>query len=136
VVPRSSWRFAREANQAGSAGSIVFSGPVAPSNAHIYLASGFVPGKIYNLVYTAAAANLAGAGLLAVRDAACWLRQASGPLNPLRVPARHLYCYGNSQTGRMLRHYLQLRCEAAPSLGPLELQALMLALKRALFGAA
>ena len=31
VVPRSSWRFAREADQTGSAGEIVFSGPVVPS---------------------------------------------------------------------------------------------------------
>jgi hypothetical protein len=37
-------------------------------------------------VYTAEAANLAGAGLLAVRDAACWLRQPSA-INLLQAPA-------------------------------------------------
>jgi hypothetical protein len=123
VVPRSSWSFAREADQTGSAGSIVFSGPVVPSKEHIYFENGFTPvsrnnatfefslsracldtssfltlyedpkkrtllsqGKYYNFVYTAEAANLAGAGLLAVRDAACWLRQPSA-INLLQAPA-------------------------------------------------
>ena len=43
VVPRSSWSFAREADQTGSAGSIVFSGPVVPSKEHIYFENGFTP---------------------------------------------------------------------------------------------
>ena len=109
VVPRSEWEFGRQADQTGSAGSIVFSGDVVPSNAHVYMESGFKPGKMYNCVYTAEAAILAGAGLLAVRDVACWLRSDDSSLNPLQKPAQYIYAYGNSQTGRMLRHYLNLK---------------------------
>ena len=42
---------------------------------------GFEPGKIYNLVYEAEGARVVGAGLLAFRDIASFLRDAS-PLNP------------------------------------------------------
>ncbi len=113
VVPRHSWRFARQEDQSGRAGSIIFSGQVVPSKEHIYLESGFIPGKFYQLIYTARAANLAGAGVLAVREAANWLRQPSSDLNPLCTPAVHVYAYGNSQTGRLLRHFLHLGLNVA-----------------------
>jgi hypothetical protein len=44
---------------------------------HVALDGGFEPGKIYELVYRAENPPLVGLGLLAVRDAAAWLR--SGP---------------------------------------------------------
>ena len=114
VVPRHTWRFARQKGQSGKAGSIVFSGEdVVPSKEHIYLESGFIPGKFYQLIYTAEAANLAGAGLLAVREAASWMRQPSSHLNPLASPASFVYAYGNSQTGRLLRHFLHLGLNTA-----------------------
>jgi hypothetical protein len=71
VVPRSDWRFARETAE----------GQVVPSDEHIYVMSGFQPGKIYNLVYTARGARVVGTGLLAFRDAASFLRPP-GPSNP------------------------------------------------------
>ena len=96
LVPRDQWRFARE----GEAG-------VVPSSEHIYLEPGFQPGKIYYAIYTTEGAPVVGAGLLAVRDAAAFLRHPS-LLNPVEEGFERVYGYGVSQTGRMLRHFLYL----------------------------
>ena len=96
IVPRDQWRFAREAAD----------GSVVANREHVYMASGFEPGKVYNLVYTADGAKVAGAGLLAFRDVANFLRDAS-ELNP-SAGFERIYGFGLSQTGRMLRHYLYL----------------------------
>ena len=48
-----------------------------------------------------------GAGLLAIREAAIWLRHPS-PLNPIEGGCERAYAYGVSQTGRLLRHFLYL----------------------------
>jgi hypothetical protein len=80
------------------------------SNAtHVALDGGFEPGKIYELVYRAENPPLVGLGLLAVRDAAAWLR--SGPVstgNPCAGALERVYVIGVSQTGRFLRHLLYL----------------------------
>jgi hypothetical protein len=94
VIPREQWRFARETN-----------GAVVASREHVYLASGFKPGKLYSIVYTTDAAPVVGTGLLAVRDVAVWLRHASD-LNPVPGGFERVYGYGVSQTGRLLRHFL------------------------------
>jgi hypothetical protein len=76
---------------------------------HISLSGGFEPGKIYELVYRAENPPLVGLGLLAVRDAAAWLR--SGPAsagNPCAGELERVYVIGVSQTGRFLRHLLYL----------------------------
>jgi hypothetical protein len=96
VIERSQWRFAQEVD-----------GRVAPSDRHVYLESGFTPGKIYNVVYTTEGAPVVGAGLLALRDAAAFLREDS-PSNPCAGGFERTYGYGISQTGRMLRHFLHL----------------------------
>ena len=96
VVPRSLWRFAREADDS-----------VAASREHIYLYSGFQPGKIYHVVYTAEGAVVVGTGLLAVRDVASWLRHPSD-INPVTGGFERVYGYGISQTGRLLRHFVYL----------------------------
>ena len=96
VIPRSQWRFGRESAAA-----------VVPSREHIYLPSGFQGGKIYNIVYTAEGAPIAGTGLLAVRDVAAWLRHPSG-FNPVEDGFERVYGYGVSQTGRLLRHFVYL----------------------------
>jgi hypothetical protein len=103
VVPREAWSFARETS----------SGNVTTSNEHVYMKGGFEPGKVYNLTYTAEGARVVGAGLLALREAACFLRLPAGEagngsqLNPTGGFER-AYAYGVSQTGRMLRHFLYL----------------------------
>ena len=80
---------------------------VVPSAEHVYLESGFQPGRIYHLVYTTEGAPVVGAGLLAVREAATWLRNPS-PLNPVDGGFDRAYAFGSSQTGRLLRHFVSL----------------------------
>jgi hypothetical protein len=96
VIPRQAWRFARESDNG-----------VLPSSEHVYLESGFKPGKMYYIVYTPAKAPVVGTGLLAVRDVAVWLRHAS-PINPVAGGFERVYGYGVSQTGRLLRHFMYL----------------------------
>ncbi|HEY5827842.1 MAG TPA: alpha/beta hydrolase domain-containing protein [Hyphomicrobiaceae bacterium] len=103
LIPRSSWRFARE----------MPAGAVEPSAEHVWLEGGFEPGRIYHLVYATDRAPVAGLGLLAARDVAAFLRTPS-PTNPCGSGFRALILYGISQTGRMQRHFLSLglnRCE-------------------------
>ena len=107
LIPRSRWRFAREAP----------SGAVEPSAEHVWLEDGFEPGRIYQLVYTTDRAPVAGLGLLAARDVAAFLRTPSAT-NPSGKGFRAIILYGISQTGRMQRHFLSLglnRCEDGSS---------------------
>jgi hypothetical protein len=97
LVAPSSWRFARESD----------SGKIVPSREHVYLETGFVPGRIYHLVYETDRAPIAGTGLLAVRDIAPFLRSRSVD-NPTQGDFAAVYAWGISQTGRMLRHFLSL----------------------------
>ena len=94
-IPRSAWRFAEETD-AG----------VIPSTSHITVEAGMEPGKIYHVVYTTDHAPMVGAGLLAVRDAAAWLKHGGSELAPSGFAYAH--AYGVSQTGRLLRHLLYL----------------------------
>lgn len=96
VIDRSSWCFGMELD-----------GRIEQSNAHIYLESGFVPGKIYNAVYTTEGAPIVGSGLIAVRDVGAFLREKSAK-NPCGSGFERAYAYGVSQTGRMLRHFMYL----------------------------
>ena len=96
VIRRSEWRFAME-----TANGIV------ASHEHVYLESGFQPGKIYYSVFTTQAAPVVGTGLLAVRDVAAWLRHPSD-LNPIKGGIERSYAYGSSQGGRLLRHFVYL----------------------------
>jgi hypothetical protein len=91
VVPRSAWRFGRD-----SAGQVV------DSRRDVYMAAGFEPGKIYEVVYRAANPVVVGTGMAAVRDVIAWLKHDSTSL----APTRFGIAYGVSQTGRFLRHFL------------------------------
>ncbi len=92
LIPRSQWHF--------------------PDPEHITLESGFQPGKIYYIIYTAAQPVVVGCGLLAIRDAAAWLRNANAP-SPSMEEGRgeveafpryeKIYAHGVSQSGRLLR---------------------------------
>lgn len=97
LIPREDWQFAR----------LTADGMLEASAEHIFYEAGFEAGKIYQLVYESAIAPVAGCGLLALRDVATWLR-ADTEQNPLHARAGHLYAWGISQTGRMLRHFLSL----------------------------
>ena len=94
LIPRSEWQFGREINDG-----------VAPSAEHIHLASGFEPGKIYNVVYTAAQPVVVGCGMLAIREAATWMRNPSAT-NPASGGFEKIFAHGVSQSGRLLRTML------------------------------
>ena len=94
-IARAAWRFARELpGEGGEAGEVVADG------SHVWLRDGFTPGALYLLVFRAEGAPVVGCGLLAVRDAAEWLRDG-----PFGAHARVLG-FGVSQTGRFLRQFL------------------------------
>ena len=91
VVPRSAWRFAREA------GDSVVADPRT-----VYMRAGFEAGHIYEVVYRAQDPVVVGTGLAAVRDMMSWLKHDSASI----APTRWGIAYGVSQTGRFLRHFL------------------------------
>ena len=91
VIPRSQWRFS--------------------DAEHVTLDSGFQPGKIYYVIYTAANPVVVGCGMLAVREAATWLRAGSND-NPVHNGYQRVYGHGVSQCGRLLRHMLYLGLES------------------------
>jgi hypothetical protein len=72
---------------------------------------GFVPGRIYEVIYTAADPALVGAGLAAVRDFAEHCKRDPNAV----APARRVYGFGISQTGRFLRHFLYQGFNASES---------------------
>lgn len=97
TIPRADWRFAR----------VDGSGNVVPDPTRVYLASGFEPKKIYEVVYTAANPPLAGLGLAAIRDAVAHLKRQGAP--ELGIPAGtfdRALGFGISQSGRLLRTFL------------------------------
>jgi hypothetical protein len=91
TIPRAEWSFAH-----------VAAGKLTPDPHYVHLNSGFVPGKIYELVYTAKNPAVVGVGLAAVRDFLSYLKydpQATAPV-------KRVYAVGISQSGRFLRHFL------------------------------
>jgi len=82
TIPRAQWRFS-DANT-------------------IHLDSGFVPGRIYEIIYTAKDPAVVGTGLAAVRDFVSYLKHDPDTV----APAQRVYGFGISQTGRFLRHFV------------------------------
>ena len=77
----------------------------------------FAPFKIYEIWYEATGSRVAGAGFAATRDLVAFLRYAGadrdGAPNPMRGPGSaagvaHALAFGVSQSGRFLRHFLEL----------------------------
>jgi len=98
VIPREQWAFAQ-----------VDDGRVVPDRNHVYMAAGFIPGKVYQVIYSTTGAPIVGLGLLATRDFAAYLRH--GTLeegNPCAGQVELAYAFGVSQSARFLRHYLYL----------------------------
>jgi hypothetical protein len=66
----------------------------------IHFDGGFVPGRIYEVIYTAKDPAVVGCGLAAVRDFAAYAKRDPQAI----VHAARAYAMGISQTGRFLRH--------------------------------
>ncbi len=102
-ISPSAWQFA----------TVEGPGAAVPSDTHCYLAEGFRPGWIYELIYTATAPLVLGLGFAVVRDLVGFLRygehDAAGVPNPLReaeVSIEKAYAWGRSQSGRFLREFV------------------------------
>ena len=95
-VDRSRWSFVRVEDE-----------DVEPQHSHIYMPSGFEPGKIYQLVYTTNVSRIVGLGFVAMRDAVSFLKHAPASAgNPLAGAIDYAYAMGRSQSGRFLRQYI------------------------------
>jgi hypothetical protein len=97
IIPRDQWSFARLQNDR-----------VVPDASHVYLASGFQPGKVYQVIYTTTGAPVGGLGLLATRDLVSFLKHETAADNPCAGDVEYAYTLGVSQSGRFLRHFLYL----------------------------
>ena len=96
IIPRDQWDFAR-----------LDGGRVVPDASHVYLSSGFRPGKVYQVIYTTMGAPISGCGLLATRDLGSFLKYGTaGQGNPCAGDLEYAYSFGVSQSGRFLRHFL------------------------------
>jgi hypothetical protein len=91
VIPRTEWSFAH-----------TVSGQLAPSDRFLHLNSGFLPGKIYELVYVVQDPVVAGLGFAAVRDFVSWEKHSPDAI----APVKFVYAAGISQCGRFLRDFL------------------------------
>ena len=79
VIPRSQWKFW--------------------DNTGVEMAAGFLPGKLYEVIYTAKSPALAGLGLAATRDVVSHLRAQDPGI-------KRAVAFGTSQSGRFLRTFL------------------------------
>ncbi|MEE2980399.1 MAG: alpha/beta hydrolase domain-containing protein [Pseudomonadota bacterium] len=95
TVPRDRWRFAREVN-----------GHPVEDDGHIWVDGGFEAGLTYDVLYTPLGCPVVGAGLLATRDLASYLRYQEDA--PTAGSIEHVIAEGQSQCGRFLRTYLHL----------------------------
>ena len=79
-------------------------------NLHLlYLASGFVTGKVYHVINTTTGARVIGLGLLTARDIVAFLRNSTAQQgNPCAGTIERAYAFGASQSGRYLRQFLYL----------------------------
>ena len=91
VIPRGEWRFAR-LTEAG----------IVNDPRSVYFERGFLPDKIYEVVYRARDPVVVGAGLAAVRDIISYLKYDPSAITHVRYGIG----YGVSQTGRFIRHFL------------------------------
>ena len=92
LIPRNEWQFARRSSL----------GLITADPRSVYVASGFKPGKIYEVVYRAKDPVVVGAGLAAVRDMMSYLKYDPSAITHVKYGMG----YGVSQTGRFIRHFL------------------------------
>ena len=91
LIRRRSWSFSRLEDGA----------PVSDPKS-IYLADGFEPGLLYEVVYRSRDPQVAGLGYAAVREAISHLRYETDLVGEIE----HAYAFGASQSGRFLRGFL------------------------------
>ena len=99
-VDRSQWSFIR-----------VEDVDVEANHNHVYMPSGFEPGRIYQLVYTTTGSRIVGLGFAAMRDVVSFLKYAPARFdgrrgNPCAGAIDYAYAMGRSQSGRFLRQYI------------------------------
>lgn len=99
VLPRSSWKFVKP--EPGSGTGRCGGEAECP---RVALASGFEPGRIYEIRYRTQNPPVSGVGLAAIRDVASAVKYGNGTIVPAR--GRYLHVYGASQSGRFLRLFL------------------------------
>ena len=98
TIPREQWHFAR-----------LVEGKRVPDASRICYEAGFQPGKIYQVIYSTSKAPIAGLGLLGTRDLVSFLRYGGADLgNPCAGDIQYALGFGQSQSGRFLRHLLYL----------------------------
>jgi hypothetical protein len=91
IIPRTQWSFTHTVNN-----------QLATSDRFLHLNSGFVPGRIYELVYVVQDPVVAGLGFAAVRDFVSWMKHSPDAI----APVHEAYAAGISQCGRFLRDFL------------------------------
>ncbi len=97
-VDRGQWSFVR-----------VEDADIEPDYNHVYMPSGFEPGRIYQLVYTTTGSRIVGLGFAAMRDAVSFLKYAPASVgNPCAGAIDYAYAMGRSQSGRFLRQYIHV----------------------------
>ena len=94
-VDRRDWQFARMEKS-----------KVIVDKDYVWLRGGFQAGRIYDLFYQPHECPVVGAGLLAIRDMASWLRY--DPAAPTADRIDHVIGEGLSQTGRFWRTFVYL----------------------------
>jgi len=100
VIPNSDWAFA-------DCTSTPF--PGVPNPQKVCLKNGFDTNHIYELIYTAKDPIVMGLGLAAIRDVATFFRRAKASAgNPIAGAINYSLLNGISQSGRLLRTYLNL----------------------------
>ena len=78
-----------------------------PEPSHVYMPSGFEPGRVYQLVYRTVGSTVVGLGFAAMRDIVSFLRRGSAEAgNPCAGNIERAHAFGASQSGRFLRHYI------------------------------
>ena len=98
TIPHEQWSFAK-----------LEGGRPVPDASHVCMASGFVPGKVYQVIYTAIGAPVVGLGFLATRDMVSFLKHGRAQAgNPCADDIRYAYAFGASQSGRFLRQLLYM----------------------------
>jgi hypothetical protein len=90
-IHRSDWSFTHNVD-----------GKLSASDRFLHLNTGFVPGKIYELVYVVQDPVVAGLGFAAVRDFVAWMKHSPEAI----APVKYAYGVGISQCGRFLRDFL------------------------------
>ncbi|MGE0450115.1 MAG: alpha/beta hydrolase domain-containing protein [Vicinamibacterales bacterium] len=86
--------------------------PGTPDPSKICLKDGVDPALLYQLVFTAKAPRIMGIGVASIRDLLVFFRHGErdqeGTLNPVAQRVSRVIAIGSSQTGRLVRTFIQL----------------------------